>query len=86
MKMEKNHDNAKNGRNQIKLFGTLFEPELSQKTCSGQLRSRSIVWWRQMVHRAKIKIGKKVPGSQTDQKLTLGFSRVLLQMHDFIFL
>ena len=31
----------------------------------------------------KIKIGKKVPGSQTDQTLTLGFSRVLLQKHDF---
>ena len=30
-----------------------------------------------------IKIGKKVPGSQTDQKLALGFSRVLLKKHSF---
>ena len=64
-------------------FGTLSEPELSQKKCSEQLRSRSIDWWRQMVHRTKIKIGKKVPGSQMDQKSRLGFSRVLLKKHVF---
>ena len=65
-------------------FGTLSEPEWSQKKCSGELRSRSIDWWGQMVHRAKIKIGKKVPGSRTDQKLTLGFSGVWLSKHGFL--
>ena len=83
MKIDKNNENAKNGRKRMRSFGALSEPELSKKKCSEEPRSRSIDWRRQMVHRAKIKMRKKVPGSQTDQKLTLGFSRVLLKKYVF---
>ena len=67
----------------MRSFGALSEPELSKKKCSEELRLRSIDWRGQMVHRAKIKMRKKVPGPQTDQTLTLGFSRVLLKKYAF---
>ena len=73
---------SKNEKTKTVVWGairTAMKPEKGYE----QLRSRSIDWRGQMVHRTKIKIGKKVPGSQMDQKLTLGFSRVLLQKHDF---
>ena len=59
MKIDKNNENAKNGRKRMRSFGALSEPELSRKKCSEELRSRSIDWRGQMVHRTKIKIEQK---------------------------
>ena len=61
MKIDKNNENAKNGRKRMRSFGALSEPELSKKKCSEELGSRSIDWRRQMAHRAKIKMRKKGP-------------------------
>ena len=59
MKNVKNWKTVENGKIEMRPFGTLYEPPGSQKKCSEQLRSRSIDWRGQMVHRAKFKIGKK---------------------------
>ena len=56
-------------------FGTLYGPQRIQKKCSEQLRSRSIRWRGQMVHRAKIKIGKRSPGQKWTKNWCKGFAR-----------
>ena len=56
-------------------FGTLYGPQRIQKKCSEQLGSRSIRWRGQMVHRAKIKIGKRSPGQKWTKNWCKGFAR-----------
>ena len=55
----KNWKNGENVKIEMRSFGTLYEPPGSQKKCSEELRSRSIDWRGQMVHKTKIKIAQK---------------------------
>ena len=58
-KLNENHQisqNCENVKIEMRSFGTLYEPPGSQKKCSEELRSRSIDWRGQMVHKTKIKI------------------------------
>ena len=58
MKNVKNWKNGENGKIEMRPFGALWEPELSQKKCSEQLRSGSIDGSIQMVRAGTIKLKK----------------------------